>query len=300
MTTYIERYREVRALFVGGDVASVVGRARVDMEEAYAHLAQKLPDSHVWKQGKMVHARTAAGEVIALASRFGFNDVERQAVAFLLYSHDVGRMVEALRQVQGQPRALWHHGRDSVEVIRAATAVLPGTRPWFDTLLVAVEHHADRTTPSTKELGGDRAAWALMTLLRDLDKRVGFQSAERYTADEAYKVAQAKANWPERRAVDPLWGTEMGRIDPPEMVAAFLRGEALERSRCRSYEAYMLQYLAWLFDVVHQEVLDLILAENGPMIVRDYLTRQLTAACPEEAQQIANTVYSFIQGRMSK
>ncbi len=278
MQSFIERYPEVLRLLVMRKSGSVLPRAGSAVTTAYEHLATGLPADHAWNQGKIDHARESAAEAAALAERLGLGEDGAEILGFLLYSHDIGRLVEARRQVLGLHRPTWHHGRDSVDVIRAMTLALPTAVPWFDTLLVAIEHHADRVTPTLEQLGGDRAAWAFTTLLRDLDKRAGFKHARRYTEDAAFKAAQAAANWPERRAEDPLWGTEMRRIDPSELLETFARREALERQRCRSYETYMLQYLAWVFDTQHPELLRLTLEEGGPEIVLAYLGRQLADA----------------------
>lgn len=278
MRSFIERHPEVMRLLATRHSRTVLPRAGSAVSMAYEHLARGLPADHAWSRGKIDHARESAAEAVALAERLGLGGDGAEILGFLLYSHDIGRLVEAHRQVLGLPRPIWHHGRDSADAVRAATGFQPTDHPWFDTLLVAIEHHADRATPTLEALGGDRTAWALTALLRDLDKRAGFKSATRYTGDAAFKEKQAAANWPERRGEDPAWGTEMRSIDPPELLETFERREPLPRPRCRSYEAYMLQYLAWVFDIQHPELLALTLEEGGPAIVLDYLLRQLPDA----------------------
>lgn len=263
-------------------------------EEAYAVLAARLPDGHAWKHGKPRHATAVAGEVIERAETLGLPAEEAALVELMVYAHDIGRLVEAGRVVSGQGMPAWHHGRDSADVLRAVSGYLPGEHEWFDAMLIAIERHADQITPSRETLGGHAASWPLTTLLRDLDKRAGFRKARAYTEDDAEKARQAEANWPRERRSDPSWGMQMGRVDPPELLLSFLGRETLPRHRCRSYEAYMLQYLAWIFDVQHDEILAWIVEEDGPRIVLAYLRRQLPG---EEYAKIAHVTEAYLETR---
>ena len=150
--------------------------------------------------------------------------------------------------------------------------------------------------------GASVAALSLLAIVRDFDKLAGFgaDAARRYVDDEKYKKAQIEANWADWRKVDPTWGNEKGRIEPAYMVIQFERRQLLDRSQCQSYEAYMLQYLAWLFDISSPQIVETILRDGGPQIVMDYLRKQLANTSPEQLDRIEKTFDEFVKETKKK
>lgn len=276
MTTFMGREPELRALIreggetVQGDLQAWTG-ALVARYELYA---RDLPPESLWRERKIEHAWEAERDARKSARGLGMDEVETDVLAFLLFAHDIGRMVEATRMARNEPRPPWLHGRDSSDIVEDVMGPY-AEKPLSRVLLSAIEHHSDAQPVTLESVDGSRPAYALATMLRDLDKREGFQQAKRYTEDAVFKEKQRLQNWPEQAKDDPYWGRELGRIDPDPLLARFCGYELLPRAECRSYECYMLQLLAWCFDIVHPENLERTLQEGGPMIVRDYIDKQL-------------------------
>lgn len=291
--TFIERNPQLRSLVANNPIDFAPARACV--ASIYNKLAEELPTDHVWRGEKLEHVAHVERVLRDNAPMLGLNEQETEVLGFLMFAHDVGRMVEALRTVSGKPRAPWLHGVDSVQVTMDAFAEngIPHYGSLWDALFVAIELHSDpRMLVELKHLHS--VAITLTGVLRDFDKRAGFEDAARYTSDPDFKVRQAKANWPEQREADPLWGTERRAILPASMINVFVAWQTLIREDCQSYEAYMLQLLAWVFDVANPEILALIVNEGGPGVVLKYLEAQLP---PEEYRPIEQTYKEFLKNK---
>jgi hypothetical protein len=180
--------------------------------------------------------------------------------------------------VKGQEALDADHGAFSVTHIRASlgATVDTSTEIWT-AMFEAIRCHSFRMTPTVAELGGSDAVHGLVCLLRDTDKLGGWNSARSYTSDPERKARERRANWTAMIDADPAWGNELGLISPSyHLWERFLHGQLLERAKCRSYEAYMLQLLAWLFDVNTPEMLEITIKRGGPDIVFEYLIDRLT------------------------
>lgn len=225
---FIHRHPELRDLVTKSGLSSFQFHVwRNEVLGRYDELAEPLPDSMLWKTQKPQHARDAEGDAREIAPFLGLGGLETDLLGFLLAAHDLGRLVEAGRTVRKEPRAPWLHGVDSENEVR------PILGPVSDSdlgraILLAIRHHADAKPIQLADVDGNVAAWALATVVRDVDKCEGFE-----------------------------------------------RHELLPRAECRSYEAYMLQFLAWTFDIVHEEVLRRALLRGGPIVVRNYIDRRL-------------------------
>ena len=154
----------------------------------------------------------------------------------------------------------------------------------------AVEHHADRNTPSLPELPTrtDKQKQVLVSAIRDIDKFTNFQYlTDRYLRDEEYKQGQVLAN-----KLDPKG--EMGRIEPVSQLRQFLAGGTLLRAECRSYEAYMLQYLAWIYDVNFGHTLNEIVRTGAVDNLLAYFYQQLPV---NDAQAIRRKTVEYLHTR---
>jgi hypothetical protein len=263
------------------------------MTVRFRALTDELPEGHPWKDGtfgKLKLAEENARKIGVLAPILGLNDVETRLFEFLLLSQNVGRLVEAHRvemEISASdmsvptPRAsdaTRHHGHESAVIIGKILegAVSPDLR---QVILYAVEHHADPFMPkacnfvATEEV--INAALGLTGILRDWDKRKGFLKAQLLVEDEAYKEMERRTNWFSARLRFPDWGDEKRRITPEHLFQSFAQGGLIIRGDCESYEAFILQILTYLFDVVHPEFLERILSEGGPRILYQYLERRL-------------------------
>ncbi|MEK7543151.1 MAG: HD domain-containing protein [Patescibacteria group bacterium] len=253
----------------------------------YNKLGESIPDGHAWNSGKIVHVRECQRIVAEEGGELGLCDFDITIVGFVLFVHDIGRLVEAERVLRKQ-KSEWRHGHDSVLVLEGLD--ITNHSPLWEAMLFAIEHHSDPARPKQDNVSD--AAYTLLMLLRDFDKMAGFKSASKYTEDPEYKRQQIDANWPSQRSIDQTWGEEKRTIEPVSMLDLFESFKNLVRNDCSSYEAYMLQYLAWVFDVEFPFILREILRDGGPLTVLRYLQRQL----PEpQFVRIQNTVDLFVR-----
>lgn len=294
----MDRYPELR-----GEIAKFgVTVAQIDRWEqtvfaAYDELAKPLPDTMWWKTQKPAHARRCRKEAREFASVLGLTDLEVALFALLFASHDLGRLVEAGRTHRKEPRATWLHGKDSVDIMRPILGQLAETTlgRW---IMDALDHHSDAQDVTLETVGGSRGSFAMCVTLRDLDKLEGFRSAVDYTSNPERKAKERLQNWPEQVRQDPAWGTELGQIDPDRMLDLFAQSQPVPRAECRSYEAYMLQYLRWVFNIVHPEMLVITLREGGPQVVANYLLAQLKRGAPEQYARLLQCLLDWKDGAL--
>lgn len=307
--TFMEAYPGIRrAIAESGGTIPLFMRWYGEVLAVYEELAFYLPDMMVWKAQKPEHARHCAREARELAALFGFNELEIAYFTLLFASHDLGRMVEGLRNLMPHGNLPAHvvarwpmifvperpHGVDSAILLREVVGgAFVGTTIGVWTL-AAIEHHSDKENPTFKMLKSPEAL-ALANIIRDLDKAEGFREAMDYTANPERKAKERRTNWPGKIKNDPSWGTELGCIDPQEALDEFEQNRAIDRRTCRSYEAYMLQYLAWVKSIVQPEMRKLALREGGPQIVAAYLLKQLEAS-PEQRGRLEKAFAAWNSG----
>jgi len=227
-----------------------------------------LPPDHPWGKAKLDHAdqvSDGASEVLAALdqqSGQGLNSL----LLLLGLSHDLGRpILGAIRLGRELPdqycleaaensSADINHGHYSAQVLKAwglLDLLDQNTR-----LIVeyALARHANPGSPepppddrrsSTTEL--ERFQIAVTWLLRDADKLATFrEKTQGYLFDKEEKRRQIKANG---------LGGEKFAIEPSRLLDEFANQRPISRDQCDSYEAYMLQFLSWIFDVNFVEVL---------------------------------------------
>ncbi|MEO5927939.1 MAG: hypothetical protein ABIO72_04420 [Patescibacteria group bacterium] len=282
---FMERNPELRELIAASEIAS--GQL-LNYTEAirgvYIDYAHGLPNNSAWKTGKLEHVGHAAKDVRTYADLFGLTGKELDVVVFLVTAHDTGRLIHELVQRANGKRLPWPHG---VESANFAQHIFGAKRrdPLCLAMYLAIHHHSDIETPLLEAIG-DKATHALICLLRDFDKMTGYENALKYVSDEEFKQKQIDTNFSVQRKSDPTWGDEKGKIDPETMLDTFLAGKALVRDDCQSYEAYMLQYLAWVFDIQNREVLEISIKNGGPKHVLTYLLLQLAHGAPEQHERL--------------
>ncbi len=258
--------------------------------ERYKKLGQRLPENHAWKEGKLIHALKGKEEATTLGPELGMNDLETSALGLLLFSHDIGRLVEGLRKEAGEPKP-WEHGTDSVKELQALN--MPGSSEFSQAMYMAIEHHADMKTPDLAACDNNEAGYALSTILRDLDKIAGFEKADKYVNDPGEKRRQIEVNWKKARETDPTVGEEHQGIVPESLLDIFESRQPLKRDDCLSYEAFMLQLMAWFFDVTNAEIYPHILATGGPRVLMTYFEQQFGQTHPDQLARIRAVVTDF-------
>ncbi|OGG36730.1 hypothetical protein A2110_00135 [Candidatus Jorgensenbacteria bacterium GWA1_54_12] len=312
MGTFLERYPRIRTELTASVTVRELYKFLVRIISAYDNIALVLPDTMGWKRIKPRHARECAKRAEEFAPFLGVGELEQAFFAVLFAAHDLGRMVQATIQglaagtvaLSDSFKSSWDlvlnaerpapypdelHGLDSVRILRPIFGAFAETDVgrWA---LTAVECHSHKNNPTLDVVGGVREALELAKTLRDLDKVEGFRATAAYVGNPERKATERLQNWPDRLAGDPEWGTELRRIDPPAMLNLFEREEVIPRRECRSYETYMLQFLAWVFQITQPEMLDIALSERGPQQVVTYLLDQLCASQEQRDLLLAKLV----------
>jgi hypothetical protein len=285
---FMERNPELRVLIESMDHGELRFGLRVATEKVmtyYHDYAVGLPDESAWKHGKVEHVTHGTEAIREYSTRFDLVGIEIDVVAFPLVAHDTGRLIHEHVQRATGKMLPWRHGEESALLAAEALGGI-GKTPIGRAMLLAIKHHSDMVTPTIEQLGGSKAAFALTGIVRDFDKMTSFDDASKYTNVEEFKQKKILTSFSTQRKDDPTFGDEKGSIQPAEHLETFLAGKALERRRCASYEAYMLQYLAWCFDIQNEEILELCVAKGGPKIVFTYLLGQLEAGSPEQYRKL--------------
>jgi len=206
----------------------------------------RLPAGHAWR-AKGKHGIETAEE--ALRSYRGLLDQmpERNVLLLLIVAalHDVGRPEQFLR---GDVQDGKHHGHLSVDLLQEAGAFNELPNPTTDLVSYIIEHHADRSTPTLPRsaIRSERLAHVWTALIRDLDKVGLFRNkTQAYLYNEEEKERQEAV----LRRINPDYRGEVGSIEAARYLVEFQDFQTLDRTELLTYEAYMLQYLAWIFDL---------------------------------------------------
>jgi len=88
---------------------------------------------------------------------------------------------------------------------------------------------------------------------------------------------------------------EQGTIEPLALLDTFTQYKSIDRTQCKSYEAFMLQFLAWIYDVNVKAVLEQIVQSGAVEQLLSYFKCHL----PETQYQAilhATTQYLENQG----
>lgn len=254
-----------------------------------------LPAGHRWGEAKLQHAVLATAEVEKRESVvYGFfkdelPDDYYALLAFVATVHDLGRIIEGKKQLGLLPpdyRQFSHHGEESVNLLRewgVLEQFPPETREIIE---YAIAHHADKSTPPLPENPTelDKKKYFYTCALRDVDKLALFRNkTDSYLFDADEKRAQAKLNH--------LQG-ELKEINPSTVLETFTRFQPIKREECVSYEAYMLQYLGWLFDIKLKPVLEEVVKIGAIEKILRYFREQNIP--DDQYQKIEETVTSYL------
>lgn len=287
--TLMERHPNLRQLIGLGDSMHSIANLHQKLEHAYDRLAASLPSDHAWKTVMRESGERSETAFLAIADRLGCTDIERGYIGLLVYSHGLGRLVEAANREYGLP-TVRPHGQLCEEVV-TETLMLDGEHPFWNAACYAIRHRPDVTTPSPDQYPDEEwrdATSALTGILRDCIKREGLSQPRLLlnTTDPKTKLDIRNMTYPQDRLRDPLLGVERRQIVPEVQLERFEQHLPLIRPECESYEALMLQILAYLYDVVHPEFLQIIVEEGGPSTLYRYLINQLVSTAPGQLKRI--------------
>lgn len=261
------------------------------VEREIPSLMEALPEGHPWKEGKVIHRKVVQGEVQTIVGYFTthFPPEYYELLSFLGGVHDLGRAIEAKKKLGMLPatyRMFLHHGEESANLLKdwGVTDIFePDTQ---EIIRYATVHHADRETPSLPASPAplDVLKHFYTSLVRDIDKLGIFRAktdALLYDPTEKAKQIDVGGFEGEKRT-----------IDPENLLDTFQTFRTLDRSRCRSYESVMLQYLAWIFDVNLPIVLTEVVYTGAIEKLLRYFAQQLRE---EQYRQIEETTVRYLK-----
>lgn len=249
------------------------------LTEKYIEKAAVLAPDHQWKTEMHEISRRMQKGILS-STGLGLRPAQLTLLGLLVYTHGLGRLVQAAREVEKDltPPPTWGHGYDAMMAFEPLTMMAGGPdHPFWRAALYAIEHRPDASTPDKNTYADAEyrdGAHALLGILRDAIKRDGLlpERVGKNLNDAVTKRNVREATWPAKiREANPIVGTEQGRIVPESQLQRFKDHKALVRSECVSYEALMLQILAYLFDVMHPEFASAIIQDGGPTLVYNYL-----------------------------
>ncbi len=227
-----------------------------------------------------------ADEVVNSISVFNQLCQENRSLLQLIFmSHDLGRVVESLhRQGIWQVKAE-RHPIESVKVLRSWGIDKYFESKAWEVISYSIEHHTDQTSPLIPDDLNDmeKLKRVIACFLRDIDKLDTFtQTTDLYLFDKEKRADEmAKHGFVEEKTVNPDFFLKMlaQHVTPP-------------RNSIVSYEAYMVYFLGWIFDVSLPEVLRQIVQSGAITKLLDYFKRQL----PEEQyESIQLATVSFLE-----
>ncbi|MBT4850024.1 HD domain-containing protein [Candidatus Parcubacteria bacterium] len=262
--------------------AENIVEASILVERNIYDLTKDLPENHPWREAKLIHRISSMVEcerTIYDNFRESIPEENYGVLEFLASVHDLGRAVEAKRKLailEDGYRPFKHHGEESVNLLRDWGVLDKYPEDVRAIIEYAVEHHADIKTPDIGEDPDslDKLKYFFTSILRDIDKLSIFRAkTDIYLHNQEEKEKQIEVNGLEG---------EKGIIDPPELLESFAKGEMIDRSKCKSYESFMLQYLAWTFDFNLKVSLEQVVKVGAIENILGYFKSQL----PDDQYQV--------------
>lgn len=225
-----------------------LSRAEAIVKDELPTLFALLPPGHVWNQGKLDHMGLVDTVKLPILEAFQgtMSDLNYRFLFFIYSIHDIGRVPEALRKLNRLPS-------DFPCYKQHAEATLIVLQQWkvFDVLspearLVinyAIERHIGQASPVLPDKASDIEKWMYLIacLLRDMDKYgIFYEKTDQYLGSAEKKRQEIEIHG---------YAGEQYRINPPTFLDAVSTLQVPPRNEIVSYEAYMLYFSSWVFDV---------------------------------------------------
>lgn len=278
--------------------------------QAYKLVERNLPEllegldiDDAWGAKKLTH------ELVVAAGKSGISTEMKRAMQaenyallnFLGMVHDLGRAIDSKirsgKELTSSQQAIIdnvenksNHGEISASALRkwrVSNLFNPETREIVE---YAIIHHSDKSTPvleSNSET--DRIKHLITTVLRDKDK-IGLFLGK--TDKYLYDLEEIKNQCEKNNLAEPT-----GQITP-SVLETFENNEAIDRNGLVSYEDFMLQYLAWIFDINTQagmqEAIECGFIEKMLQWFKEKVKSE------EDYQRIKKATYAFVEKQGAK
>ncbi len=248
-----------------------------------------LPPDHIWNRGKREHMSQAHEAKQPIVDQFSrvLAPVNFRLLDFIFRVHDLGRVYEGAVKLGSLPEYLTYcgdHARQSVLILDEWGALDCFSEETRSLITYVIEHHVGPETPTLPDAPSASAAaqYLFTCLLRDCDKYIIFsERTAQYLHDDRKRAAEMEIHHLR----------ELGRIEPIEFLDTFQNHRTPDKTQMVSYEAYMLYFLSWIYDVNPPSVLKAIVASGAIELLLEYFRQQL----PQEiADQIESSVTTYL------
>ena len=279
-----------------------ITRAEAVIEAEYPKLANLLSSGHVWREGKALHGVLAqkVGQEILQELGFKSNDPNSRLILFIGRYHDLGRIIDALQRdrkpIPPQFKTLANHGAFSVQVLKD-WHIIDGIFEHDASSLIsyAITHHVDNLIPTLPDnpTRSEQIRYIILSLVRDMDKLANFQGKTwkyLYDGDEIAKQT--------RIVQEMLWQDYQIKYEgcsnsiPTPVIDRFCQQEVLVHQDCTTYEAYMLYFLSWIFDLNLTSVLQRVVDSYAIYILLNWFAIRLERS---QADEIQRTVVAYFK-----
>jgi len=253
---------------------------------------EKLPKGHPWREQKLEHQKMVSSEACQILTEVVGDRWPQENYDFLSFLgkiHDLGRVTQALGKMPDGS----HHGYESIKILEEWGIIGEKTKYFTEETQEIIRyvliHHAEKNTPELPDNPTeiDQKKYLCACLFRDTDKLANFKGRTDVYLSEKGKKEQIGLH-------SHFLGEETGKIDPPEVLEGFVSRSSINVKECRSYESYMLQHLAWIFDINFKATLREIIAAGAIEKHLAYFKERLNKA---DYSQIEKTTLSYLKER---
>lgn len=243
-----------------GGISVPVEEALTELAARYVRLGLQMPKEHAWRWNKLADSAVGGYDVEDLAATFLMSPGLESLLLVAAFAADIGRLAIV---VDGTGKQEFHGGVSAGILVELGIVERFGDAGSL--MHAAVTWHSLAKTPSLEDLRGDKAAWALCCLLRDLDMCMNIRTAGKYVEDKRRMARERDSQ-----------GFTMEGAATPAILERFEAGGPIVRAECKTYVDYMLQFVAWRGNFTFQEVWDRAVAEGGFDPVIAWLARSVT------------------------
>lgn len=241
-----------------------------------AGLFSLLPEDHIWNAGKQQHMSRAnvAKQPLVDEMRNVISPSNFRLLEFIFRVHDLGRVIEGADKLGTLPPGITYcgnHAEQSVRLLNQWGALNSFTLETRGLIEYVIRHHVGAHSLCISELDArepiEATALLFTWLFRDADKYLIFKDrTHQYLYDGEKKSGEMRVH---------EFAGELCRIDPEDFLATFGQHQVPNKNRIVSYEAYMLYYLSWIFDVNLRSVLQSIVETGAISMLLAYFYQQL-------------------------
>jgi len=277
--------------------------AQATIENAAPQLVemlQQIDPDHPWLS-KGVHSAKTCNNVFRILEILGISIDSNNAklLGFAAYNHDLGRIVQALKDAgqkfSPEMMTLKEHGEYTAQLLREwGVDMLFGTDCW-KVLEYLFVHHADPKMPAIPDNPSELQIWKhdMLRVLRVADKFATMVNRTDYYLTPEGIAGQNPLMEKECEKVGRFYLDEAGYINE-EALDAFSKRQPFARYLCETYEAYMVNYLAWIFEIDIPEILKSIFKSGfvhkitGYLIAREVPDNQINLVYNEVIDYLQN------------